>query len=266
MAKSFIHFNRRDVRLRFPSNPDDPWFSEEQDPSAGFSCPRYHVTRAVNGPAAVVAPGDTSWLVGQLYTPWGERPSPTLDARIDVSSVRSRSSGPGYRDHACSSSRWFPLCSGDEALLRVKRRTAEGNAARLWNDSNRPIGQYLQRMRELVSDVPLREWEKRLDSLPLHFVSYQIQDGTPAAYHCVKKLFEDGGRILWDRWSLPRRLAEQREAVGDRPLDQTIEAAIHQADAVWGIESRLYGAEGSYAARERDLAKSLEKYHSVAVN
>lgn len=87
LGRSFIHFNRRDVKLRFPSDPNDPWYSEFQCPSDGFDRPRYHVTRAVHGPASQVEPGDTIWLVGQLYTPWGEGLPATLDARIDVADI-----------------------------------------------------------------------------------------------------------------------------------------------------------------------------------
>jgi hypothetical protein len=35
---------------------------------------------------------------------------------------------------------------------------------------------------------------------------------------------------------------------------------------VWGIESPLYGTAGSYAARERQLAKTLNKYRPVLLD
>jgi len=262
MTKSFIHFNRRDIRLRFPSDPANPWFSEFQDESDGFERPKYHVTRAINGPAADVKPGDIIWLVGQLYAPWGEHLPATFDARIDVASLTKREKGRGFRYAASGSSRWFPLTNATGELRRLMTPAPTQQNARLWKDHSRAVGQYLRRLRELASDRPLRSWESQLSERPLHFVSYRIQDGSKAAFECVRQLINQGVRVFWDRWSLPRRLAERREAVGDCPLDATIDRNIRRADVVWGIETPLYKVPGSYAARERELAKSLNKYRA----
>lgn len=263
MGSHFVHFNRRDIRLRFPTDPRDPWFSELQCESGGFDRPRYHVTRAVDGPALEVQPGDTIWLVGQLYAPWNERLPATLDARIDVEAVGPRDGGPGHRYAAAASSRWFPLTNSTAKLRALNCVGSTQQIAPLWKNRRHPLGRYLQRMRKLASDEPLREWEEEIESRPLHFISYRIRDGSRAAFDCAKRLLGEGARVFWDRWSLPRRLAERREAVGDRPLDDTIVTSIHQAALVWGIESPLYGVPGSYAARERELAKSLNKYRPV---
>ena len=263
MASHFIHFNRRDIRLRFPTDPQDPWFSELQCDSGGFERPRYHVTRAVDGPAREVQPGDTIWMVGQLYAPWNACLPATLDARIDIETVGPRDRGPGYRYAAAATSRWFPLTDSTAKLGALNCVSSSQQIAPLWKNRRHPLGRYLQRMRKLASDDLLREWEVEIESRPLHFISYRIRDGSRAAFDCAKRLLGEGARIFWDRWSLPRRLAERREAVGDRPLDETIETNIHQADIVWGIESPLYGAPGSYAVRERELAKLLNKYRPV---
>lgn len=266
MGDSFVHFNRRDIRLKFPRDPQHPWVSELQAETAGFERPRYHVSRAVDGPAAEVEQGDTIWLVGQLYAPWRDSLPASLDARIDVSCVQPREAGPGFRYTASESSRWFPLADLTSDLQALETYTSDHVCNRLWKDHNRPVGHSLQRMRRLAADDNLRDWEMKLSSAPLHFISYRIRDGTPAAFERAKTLVADGALLFWDRWSLPRRLAERREAVGDRPLDDTIEASIREASVVWGIESPLYGIQGSYAARERALAEELGKYRAVSVN
>lgn len=265
MGRSFIHFNRRDVKLRFPSDPNDPWYSEFQRPSDGFDRPRYHVTRAVHGPASQVERGDTVWLVGQLYTPWGEILPATLDARIDVADIGLPENGVGYRYTAASSSRWFPLARSTECLQHLETAKGRSTKNKIWENPSRPIGHYLQRMRVLKNDDYLRMWETALESKSLHFVSYRIRDGSYAAFELVKDLLSRDVAIFWDRWSLPRRLAERREAVGDEPLNEAIMSAIHSVEAVWGVESPLYGAKNSYSLRERALALALGKYHPLPV-
>ena len=95
------------------------------------------------------------------------------------------------------------------------------------------------------------------------FISYRISDGTKAAFGKARTLISEQKPVFWDRWSLPRRLAERRERLGDHPLDATIKAGIRGAAVVWGIEKPLYAQRGSYAARERKLAQRLKKYRPV---
>jgi len=264
MGRHFIHFNRRELRLRFPTDPEHPWFSELQSESGGFDRPRFHVTRATAGPAADVDSGDSIWLVGQLYAPWGERFPATVDARIDVSEVSPRNGQPGFRYEAADTSQWFALTDSTRELRALECTTHGGDNTSLWRDHGRPIGQYLRRIRELANGEILEAWAVEQKSRPLHFVSYRIRDGSRLAFRCARALFDESRRVFWDRWCLPRRLAERREAVGDQPLDETIESSIKEADVVWGIESPLYGAPESYAARERDLARRLNKYRSFS--
>lgn len=265
MKRHYIHYNRREIRLRFPSNPEDPWFSELQTESDGFNQPRYHVTRAIDGPASEVGAGDTIWLVGQLYAPWGECFPPTLDAKIVVASADTRNGNSGIRYAAADTSYWFALTNATEHLRALKCKTTESAPSLLWKDKNRSIGNYLERLRELANGEILEDWEVQQQSMPLQFVSYRIRDGSRLAFQCARTLFDEGKRLFWDRWSLPRRLAERREAVGDKPLDERIESSIKEAEVVWGIESPLYGAMQSYSARERDLAITLKKYRPFAV-
>jgi len=266
LKSHYIHFNRRDIRLRFPTEPSHPWFSEFQSQSGGLEGPQFHVTRAINGRASEVKCGDIIWLVGQLYAPWGECFPPTLDARIDVKAVHPRIGNPGYRYTAAETSRWFTLTDSTEYLHDLRCINSEGISSYLWKDHNRSIGLYLQQMRKLANGAILKDWEKLQDSKPLHFVSYRVCDGSHDAYRCSQSLFDEGLRIFWDRWSLPRRLAERREVLGDQPLCRALESKIYEADIVWGIESPLYGELGSYSARERDLAKTLNKYSAFAIS
>ena len=263
MSRHYAHFTRRVLRLRFPEDPEDPWYSELQDVSGGLDRPRYHVTRAVSGRAADIKPGDTIWLVGQLYTPWGERFPAALDARIDVAAVTPRQGKPGFRYTAAETSQWLDL-SDSTAALEALRCPNDNGPTRLWRDRDRPIGQYLRQIRAIANGDVLETWSADQRNRALHFVSYRIQDGTRPAYARAHALFEEGHRVFWDRWSLPRRLAERREAVGDEPLNATIEGKIHDAATVWGIETPLYDATGSYAAHERHLAECLNKYQGIS--
>jgi hypothetical protein len=265
MDRHFIHFNRRDIRLRFPADPADPWFSELQGEADGFDRPRFHVTRADSGAATQIGAGDTIWLVGQLYAPWGERFPPSLDARIDVTERQTRPGGPGYRYAAADTSQWFALSEATDRLRSLRCVSAGPDPSRLWKDPARPIGHYLRKLREVANPEVLEEWEMQQQGQPLHFVSYRIHDGTRCAFRCARSLFDEGKRVFWDRWCLPRRLAERREAVGDQPLDDALLAAIEQAEVVWGIESALYAAPGSYSAREQAMAQTLSKYRACVL-
>lgn len=261
--RHFIHFHRRDIRLRFPSNLDDPWFSEFQADEDGFARPRYHVTRANNGPASRVKPGDTIWLLSQLYVPWGQSLPPMIDARIDVDQVNSGKMGLGYRYTAASSSSWYDMTDSTEVLQKLSCAKAGHQASLLWKDQRRRIGHYLQQMRELKDGDLLTDWSNRQSLKPLHFVSYRIRDGTRYAFEHVDQLIKGPFRVFWDRWSLPRRLAERREILSDGALDGTIISRLAEAKAVWGIETPLYSEFGSYSAREKQLALASRKYRPI---
>jgi hypothetical protein len=102
----------------------------------------------------------------------------------------------------------------------------------------------------------------------VHFVSYRISDGSRGAFRKVHDLIEQGKVVFWDRWSLPRRLAERREIDPDpyfrRTLDEYLLEKLEKSAHVWGIESKKYSAEGSYSEKERSRAMKLGTYHSVA--
>lgn len=263
MNKHFIHFNRRQVRLLNLNRNDKLWFAEKQSPLAGFERPQYHITRAVNGPAAEINEGDTIWLIGQLYSPWGKLP-PAVDARIDVGErlelKDNNGNLAGFRYEAAPASRWFPLADVSTALDSLRTRRQDGKAEPLRKKPAQPIGQLLQRIRKLESGEPLIDWENALDENSFDFVSYRILDGTRAAFEKVKSLVDAGKAVFWDRWSLPRRLAERREFLSDEALEKYIEEQLKRAKIVWAINSPLYGKEESYSAREMLLGQKLGTY------
>ena len=262
--QAFIHYIRRDIRSFKGESLDPLWCSEDQGPASGFEKPVYHVTRAINGPAAEVKPGDTIWIVGQLYSPWGKLPA-ALDSRIDVTAVtelREDDKHTGYRFTAAASSRWFPLADSTRILQSLETTARGGTPQPLWPATNQSIGSFLQRMRKLTSDEPLRRWEQSRDLCGFEFISYRLRDGTRAAFNQVSKVIDSGGCVFWDRWSLPRRLAERREFVKDKVL-QHLNEQISLAKKVWGICSPLYAASDSYSALEMNYAQMLGVFQPV---
>jgi hypothetical protein len=267
MPQDFIHYVRRevhDVKVEC-----EPFYAELQSDLAGLSRPRYHTTRSLVGPAARVREGDTVWLVGRLFTPWGTL-SPSVDARIDVAAnpcviepsdeEAARGIRPRLRYEAAETSRWFHLADALPVLETLATRDARGTVTPLVNDPTAPIGRLLRSMRELDSGAPLRAWEAELDKKGFSFVSYRLLDGTEAAYHKVCTILGGGEAVFWDRWSLPRRLVERREQHLDDPaLDKHIRENIESSQKVWLIYSPLYGARGTYSARELALARQCGK-------
>ena len=114
-----------------------------------------------------------------------------------------------------------------------------------------------------MSGEKLKRWEQKLKNEELNFVSYRICDGTRFAFQKVNSLIKDRKVVFWDRWSLPRRLAERRELVADKFLDKYIMEQLDQSSVVWGIESKNYSVEGSYSAKEQFRARNLKKYRTV---
>lgn len=261
----FIHYHQRRIRIKFPHDINHPWFAEVQSNDEGFSTPRFHVTRSTNGVATEVKPGDTIWLVSQLYSPWGKLPT-ALDARIDVADCEVRNhEGKGFRYRAAATSHWFPLSDCSKLLLNLRTITKDGKLSPLLKDSTQPIGYSLQSMRKLASGERLCLLDKELMSKDMHFISYRIKDGTQGAFEKAKSLMYDGIPFFWDRWSLPRRLAERREIVSDESLDSHIKETIRNSTLIWGIETSQYAAKGSYSLMERCLAMELGKYCPVPV-
>ena len=100
--------------------------------------------------------------------------------------------------------------------------------------------------------------------VPKLVISYRIADGTKQAFELAKRLVSSGQPIFWDRWSLPRRLAERRELIDDTTLNDYLCEKISAARMVWGVDSPLYAEKGSYSLIEQDLASSLNKFELVS--
>lgn len=259
----YVHYVRRAVVEVNYENPADPWFADNQPDNQGFDAPSYHVTRCLTGPAARVSKGDTIWLFSQLATPWGNFP-PALDAKIIVGgepmhTYASDQKTRIIRYEAGSNSKWFPLYDVSSYIRQLGTRDIKGNSSPLLNDSNQPIGQALQAMRKLSDAGPLLEFELKIDAMPFDFISYRLIDGTRLAFDRAKQLVEDGSAVFWDRWSLPRRLAERREFLNESSLDCYIIKQIHRCKMVWAINSPRYAESGSYSACEMCFAQRLGK-------
>jgi hypothetical protein len=121
----------------------------------------------------------------------------------------------------------------------------------------------MQSMREIADPAPLHALEARIDKAPLHFISYRVADGTWPAFAEVQRRASRDVAIWWDRWCLPRRLAERREFLDDARLQDTIHRAIRAASTIWGIETPLYGEPGSYTAQEKREAMLAGTYRAL---
>lgn len=262
MNQHYIHYLPRKIVSRFPREPNNPWFSEAQNANDGFSCPKYHVSRRQTGPTRAVKPGDTIWLVAQIHSPWGVLP-PGIDARIDVDRIEQRADG-SLRFVASETSTWFPLADATAVLAVLKTVDATGAVSTVRNHSEFPIGQSFQSMRRLLSASDLEAFVGNLATMPVNFISYRICDGTSLAFRQVRELLHRDEVVFWDRWCLPRRLAERRELVDDNALDDHLMEKLRQSKVVWGIESKKYAAEDSYSAKEMAEAIRLGIYRPVS--
>jgi hypothetical protein len=265
--RHFIHYVPRRVVVHFPRDPRALWFADAQHASAGFRRPVFHKTRSQTGAATRVRKGDVIWIVSQLDSPWGRLP-PGIDARLCVRHIERDGDAKEIRFEASSRSVWLPLADARSVLADLRTLSAQGRTSTpLWphEELGHRIGHYLQSMRELESAAPLIAWEKKLARRPLSFVSYRICDGTKHAFLKSKELLEQGRAVFWDRWCLPRCLAERREVVSDAALDRYLMIQLKACATVFGIESPLYSEPSSYSAKEGAAARHLGTYRSVGV-
>lgn len=252
----FAHYVSR--RLAQPNylDPDDPWFAAHQPDGQGFLAPAFHVTRQRGYPADRVRCGDTIWLFSQLATPWGPLP-PALDARISVDSLAEQevrgAHGLQYalRFVAGAGSAWFPLACADTCLSELEVLDKGCDASRkLLHGKTRTVGQALQGMRLLDNPDALHRHVADLEQRGFDFISYRLIDGTRLAFDTAQALLDAGRPVFWDRWSLPRRIAERREFVRDADLDAVLMHHIDTATRIHVIDSPRYGEAGSYSRRE----------------
>lgn len=259
----FAHYLPRYVVEVNYRDASDPWFSQNQPDDQGFAAPTYHVTRSISGPAARVSQGDIIWLFSQLLSPWGKSP-PALDAKIVVRGVMNASDAEnclsrGFRFEAANASKWFPLYDSTTCIRRLRTRDFSGHVRPLLSYPDQPIGQALQSMRELAQADPLLEWEQQVSEMSVDFISYRILDGTRLAFEKMIELVHAGRAVFWDRWSLPRRLAERREFLNNDALDGYIMHQMNECSTVWAICSGKYAEPDSYSEREMREAQRLGK-------
>ena len=232
MQRHFIHYLPRRV-ARFPRKPKDPWFTKFQNPEDGFVRPMFHRSCRRFAPTRAVRPGDTIWIVSKIYSLWGSLP-PGIDARIDVDRIEEREDGI-IDFYAADTSSWFPLSDATNVLKKLHTIDSSGRSTKLWSSSSIPIGQSLQSMRRLRSSDELQKWCGQMGKKTIHFISYRICDGTATAFHKTKEILKNKNIVVfWDRWCLPRRLAERREVVNDIELDNYIMDQLRISHVVWG--------------------------------
>jgi hypothetical protein len=138
MPQHFIHYVPRRIVLRFPDDPHHPWFAGVQDLDAGFSRPKFHVSRHKTRPTQQVRKGDTIWILGQIFSPLGALP-PGLDARIEVRHVE-RSDDGKFRFIATKHSHWFPLSNILQVLPELESVTGQGRINPVPAHAQRIIG------------------------------------------------------------------------------------------------------------------------------
>lgn len=261
---NFAHYVVRTVVEVNYSSREDPWFRDNQPDDQGFDRPSYHVTRSKNGPAARVCAGDTLWIFSQLKSPWGMFP-PALDAKVIVAHVQDlREELPAgkqaFRFSAGEDSSWFPIFDASETLARLSTIDSKERVRQLLANGRPNVGQALQSMRQLADTAPLDELANTLKRIGFDFVSYRLIDGTKSAFEKSLQLVRAGLAVFWDRWSLPRRMAERREFLSAPAMDAHLRRSIAASKTVWGIRSPLYAEPGSYSQREKDMALELGRF------
>lgn len=259
--KHFAHYIKRiviDPRDNHDSR-DFP-YAEFQPEDQGFVAPAYHSVSVNSGVASRVAVGDKIWLFSQLSSPWGILP-PSLDGMIRVAEIDKNGRQAGrYRFSAAPDSKWHPLFCAANLIPDICTVNSEGKTRKLLHASTTAVGQALRFLREISDPRPLCYHAAQVENTPPDFVSYRIIDGTKSAFELTKHLMENKRAVFWDRWSLPRRLAERKENVGTEALDSHIKSVIQHSRVVWGVTSDLYAREGSYSLQEKELAIQLNKF------
>jgi hypothetical protein len=261
MPNHYIQYIPRRVVKTRPTKVPTPSEVASAAQALGFHRPKYHLTKSKTGLVTRVQSGDTIWLIGQLHSPWGKLP-PSVDARIDVAECRAHERG--YTFVAAEASRWFPLADASHLLTSLLTRRQDNSTYPLLPDRNLPIGIVMQQLRRLADAQPLITWVEGVEAQGYDFVSYRLKDGTRQAFDCVKCLLANCKTVFWDRWSLPRQLAEQHLPVEDAFLRNHLEQAIQQANITWGIQSHYYGAAESFSAYEREIATRLGNFSLLA--
>jgi len=266
MATEYIHYVKRRIKTRYSKDLCSPWYAELQDYNSGFEQPIFHVTRATYWPVNEIKKGDVIWLISELSSPWGKLPV-CLDARLVVGRVERielPNSKSKIKFWGTGQSEWFPLQDLSKKIAKIIIQTKDGSLYFPMDKCGACVGQEFQSIKKVSNAQILYDMREDLNFSPYEFVSYRIVDGTKGAFFHVKVLVDSGKNVFWDRWSLPRRLAERRELVSDEALDKLLLDKMYNSRVIWGIESNRYSEQGSYSNKEKKVALQLNKY--IAVN
>lgn len=258
--KHFVHFLNREIKTRVTQS-ENLFYQTEQREEDGFDRPMYHMTRGKVGPVSRIEIGSVIWVFSYLKSPWGVLP-PSLDGKFVVKRIEKLSDGR-TKFHASEDSSWFMLSDARSILKVLKTINGNEEIFPLWRNISQPIGYYIQSIRQLYNGEELVDYSTKLLSKEYDFISYRIKDGTKRAFLKALELMENGGQVFWDRYCLPRRLAERRELVSDDKLDDYLINILRNSSRIFGIESKLYSEEGSYSYKEAELGKALKKFIAV---
>lgn len=274
MPRDFTHYLKREIIPYDPARLEEleaqgpdlerEWFDLRQRQDQGFGTPVAHITRDLRWPSSEIGEGDRIWLFAaiayrRLWLPIG------LDAVFVVNGVeditedgkvrRIFSAGPG--------SRWVNLADWTSWLQGLPILLSGSRPETL------PIGRAslhgsLRTLRQLdpVAVPVLEERLAQVDAAGYEFISYRHKDGIPGAVALAQHLLSQGRAIWWDRWNLPRRLAEGREALPSDTLEREIFAKLAGATAVHGIVTEGYEEPGAFTLDERRAAGARFIAHS----
>lgn len=253
----YLHYVRRTIAVPDYLDPHHPHYALPVADDDGFERPKRHLCPGRGGLARHVVRGDCIWLFSQLAGPWGALP-PALDACIHVRRVRPLAQGVAF--DAGPGSRWFPLFDAEDWLRRTPLVAGRAGPVPVLGGAHRHVGQALRLLRAVADPGALERHARAVLAAPLSFISYRLVDGTPAAFELARAELGRRRAVFWDRWSLPRRLAERREFSSPAALDRCVRRAIRAADRVLGVCTPLYADIGSYSRREWSQAERLGKF------
>jgi hypothetical protein len=273
----YLHYVVRRIATPDYKNPSDPYFVDHQPDDQGLFRPAFHDVPGGHGLAGQVKVGDYIWVFSQLTGPWGSLP-PALDMLVVVEEISDTiRSQPKPEDDegeqqdqptkvkrflAGEGSRWFPLFDASNFLKNKPLVKSQDNLVPIISGAHTHVGQSLRVLRKADDPAPLLAHVQAIEKARNVFVSYRLTDGSEAAFARAHELLNEGNSVFWDRWSLPRRLAERREFLNDAELASYIEYCIGMADTVEGISSPEYAEPTSYSYTEWELANQLGKFVS----
>ena len=259
MSCHFIHFLNRKVVISSSQVAENEWYIQDENrDSDPFERPQYHITRRKNGPTARIDKGDVIWLFSALSFKDQKLPI-SLDAKIVIEKVCKVDGKTVFV--AGPDSAWFPMADATDLLKALETKNAQSQkTVKLWPNLEKPIGLYLESMREVGNPEEIISYAEGIQKSPFDFISYRQKDGTSKAFQLAEKLITEKKVIFWDRYGLPRRLTERKEKVPNEQLDSHLIAKIKSAEKVWGVITKGYDEPNCYAQKEKALALHFEEY------